>query len=246
MPKAREAGAGSSEVLSRLKRNPLFAPCADELLRPLAVGASIDAARRGTRIAPSGTPFPFIGVVCSGAIAVTVNAEGPMRGVHRLQLYEARAGALFGEVAFLAEVPAPGDVLVVSKRATYALLRSDLFESAIEKDPSLLRRLAAHVARRTYLIARDLLGSQGRPLTARVAAVLLRYCAQETGLLPASRDLTEMTQSDLGAAAGCVKESAARVIGYLESAGALKREHGHIAFLDRAVLSEYLESQEAP
>jgi len=229
------------DLVGRLGRNALFSPCDEHLLHRLAACASLNVALRGTRVAQAGTRFPYVGMVCSGALAVTIDAAGPIRGVRRMQLYEARANALFGEVALLAQRPPPGDVLVLSKSAVYALFPADAVEDAMAADPKLLRRLAADVAGGTYLIAQRLLRSHNWPLTARVASVLLRFAANEGGLQAAHPEISEMTQRDIAAAAACVKESAARAIAYLESVGALRRERGHIRELDRGVLEQFAE-----
>jgi len=49
-----------------------------------------------------------------------------------------------------------------------------------------------------------------------------------------------MTQSQIAAAAGTVKEVAARAIAELDERGLLRRERGHIRFLDRQGLVELL------
>ncbi len=60
----------------------------------------------------------------------------------------------------------------------------------------------------------------------------------ERGLVPAAPSLSTITQSQIAAAGGTVKEVAARAIAELESRKALRREHGHIRYLDREVLLE--------
>jgi hypothetical protein len=50
-----------------------------------------------------------------------------------------------------------------------------------------------------------------------------------------------MTQTQVAAAAGTVKEVAARAIADLERVQALRRERGHIRYLDRAKLLEIID-----
>jgi hypothetical protein len=50
-----------------------------------------------------------------------------------------------------------------------------------------------------------------------------------------------MTQSQVAASAGTVKEVAARAIAELERLQALRRERGHIRYLDRTKLLQTME-----
>jgi CRP-like cAMP-binding protein len=236
-PEVREDQA--AELFSRLKRDRLFGPCADDVLRMLVARATLHSAQRGTSIAQAGTPFPYLGFLLHGVLSVTVTGDGPMRGVHRLQLYEAHRGDIFGEVAFFESAPPPGDIVAVSKAVEYALFAGAAVDEAIAVDRQLLRRLTAHVANLARVIAQRVVAQQGFSAMSRVASVLLRFASDEGGLQPAQSELAEITQRDIAAAAACVKESAARAITALETAGALRRERGHIRYLDKSVLLYY-------
>lgn len=167
---------------------------------------------------------------------MAVSGDGPTRGVRRLQLFEARAGDIIGELAFLEDSAPLGDVVAVSKRVSYVLFPARAVERALEADPALMRRLALHAAKHARAVARRLIGAQGFTAVSRVASTLLRFTSEGEGLRPAQAELSEITQRELAAAASCVKETAARAIGQLESAHALRREHGHIRYLDRDLL----------
>lgn len=184
----------SNEAITRLRENAIFAPCGAQLLEFLAEHASLGIARRGSAIARAGVPFPYyLGLVCEGIIAVMANSEGPMRGIRRLQLYQADRGSLFGEIAYFAESP-PGDILTISKQAVYALLPSTAVEYAIEREPDLLRRLSKHVVQREHELGRRTAAPHGWSATARIARVLLRFAQQRDGLAPALPELGEFTQ----------------------------------------------------
>ncbi|HEY5426137.1 MAG TPA: helix-turn-helix domain-containing protein [Candidatus Tumulicola sp.] len=78
------------------------------------------------------------------------------------------------------------------------------------------------------------------PILARIARVLVPYAMPERGLVPAAASLATVTQSQIAAAAGTVKEVAARAIAELESRNVLRRERGHIRYLDRQELLELI------
>jgi hypothetical protein len=62
----------------------------------------------------------------------------------------------------------------------------------------------------------------------------------ERGLSPARAPLPNLTQAQIAAAAGTVKEVAARAIAELEQRELLKRERGHIRYLDRQGLLDMI------
>ena len=54
----------------------------------------------------------------------------------------------------------------------------------------------------------------------------------------AREPLPQLTQAQIGAAAGTVKDVAARTIGLFEKQGALKRDRGHVQWLHRNRLTD--------
>lgn len=229
----------TSDIVSALRRHPVFNSCSDEVLSGLAATGTRHVGLRGTRVASADCRFPYLALVSAGVLSVAVSGDGPTRGVRRLQLFEARAGDVIGELAFLENAAPLGDVVILSKRASYVLFPSNTVEKALEADPALMRRLAVRAAKRARAISRRLIEAQGFTATSRIASVLLRFVSDGAGLQPAQPELAEITQRELAAAASCVKETAARAIGLLESAGALQRVHGHIRFLDRDLLTAF-------
>jgi CRP-like cAMP-binding protein len=239
------AAENEQALASAVVRNPIFAACSADQLLKLCASATVHHARRGTRIALKGAPFPYLGFVLDGVIGVTARAEGEIRsGVRSLRLYEAYAGSTFCEVAFLDGYDALGEITVVSKRARYALFPSKSVMQAAEADAHLLHRLAVHAASRCRELKRRLIDQATRAVATRVAGVLLPFASSEDGLKPVDPQLIEFAQRDIAAAAGCVKEAAARAIAQLEDAGALRREHGRIRYLDRGRLSHYADAAE--
>src|SRR5579875_243251 len=75
---------------------------------------------------------------------------------------------------------------------------------------------------------------------ARVAAVLLPHAPMEFGLSPIDvESLPALRLSRVAAAAGTVKEVAARALATLENGGAIRRAHGRITHMDRAKLYNF-------
>jgi CRP-like cAMP-binding protein len=117
----------------------------------------------------------------------------------------------------------------------------DLLRSIVAQEPDFLMALAAETAQRNRTLASGLASQVSQPIIARVAAALLPYAAPEREFHPALPPLPTMTQAQIAAAAGTVKEVAARAIAELERVQALRRERGHIRYLDRSKLLAMIE-----
>jgi CRP-like cAMP-binding protein len=231
-----------ARILAALGTNALFAPCQAQTRELLAQSALAGEGRRGTRIVQADAPFRYLGLVLNGVVGVTACADGEIRGgVRHLRLYESYAGETFCDISFLDGYAALGEITIVSKRGAYALLPSELVMRAGESDPRLLRRLAVHAASRCRMLKRRLVNQAARTVTERVAEVLLTFAQDEPGMHPVDPQLLEFAQRDIAAAAGCVKEAAARAIAELQSVGALRRERGRIRYIDRAKMLQYTE-----
>ena len=233
-----EASGAAGLLLAEFERSPLFGLCESKSLQQLASSAKLIKRSRREIVAPQGAPFPYLGLVCDGILGVTLNANGPLRRVSQIRLYEAEAGQTFAEVGIFDATPL-GEISVISKRATYALLPAAIVLDVARSDPSFFQRFAALAATRARQLAQRMTLQQGWSVASRVAGVLLQFASEKSGMQPAREQLAHFRQRDIAAAAGCVKEAAARAIAELESNGALRREHGHIRYLDRDELIKF-------
>jgi CRP/FNR family transcriptional regulator len=233
---------GSAGLAEQLRRHELFAECTDAQLDKVCASAIVRSGRRRDIIVHQDEPFPYVGYVLSGVIAIT-RLAAPCRGdgdVRTLRLYEAFDGATFIEATpFEDSSTTLGQVSVISKHARYALMSNDVFFQISQEDPAFLRRLGQCVNKRTRELTRRLAAQAVDPIPCRVASVLLPFASNEPGMQAANPYLTELTQLDLAASAGTVKEVVARTIAELEDAGALRRQGGHIRYLNRDALLRY-------
>lgn len=225
----------------RLRCDNLFAQCTDEQLERLSASAIVRSGKRRDIIVHQDDPFPYIGYVLSGAIAVT-RLAAPCRGdgdVRTLRLYEAFDNSTFAEATPFEQSKALGQVSIISKRAEYALLPNDVILDISQHDSAFLHRLGQCVVDRCRELTRRLAAQAVDPIACRVASVLLPYASPGPGMNAVNPYLLELTQLDIAASAGTVKEVVARTIAELEDAGALKRQGGHIRYLNRDVLLRY-------
>ncbi|HMF28854.1 MAG TPA: DUF2249 domain-containing protein [Candidatus Cybelea sp.] len=229
--------ADRNSAAQHLSRCPAFASLDAGVRSELAAAAVWQTGRRGQTLVAENSDWPFIGMVTEGIVA---RANGGGRERERI-LYEIFQYELFGVAEYFDRGFKMARIAVFSKTAHVLKIPWDVVSRVAERYPQLSNALGVVMAQRIRLLA-DALAVQGSlPILGRIARVLLPYAMPERGLVPASASLSTITQSQIAAAGGTVKEVAARAIAELESRSALRREHGHIRYLDREVLLELIQ-----
>jgi uncharacterized protein (DUF2249 family) len=221
-------------VASVLRRCSVFASLDDTARARLAATAREVTVLRGQMLVDEGGEISFLGIVWDGVLATSSTAMGRSRSFFETFPFET-----FGDVEFFDHGLSMGRVVGLSKATRCVLLPRETVRALGVSHPEVLFAVATACAQRTRSLAESLAAQGTQPILHRLASALLPYSVPERGLSLAMAPLPLMTQSQLAAAAGTVKEVAARAIAELELHGALKRERGHIRFLDRTRLLEY-------
>lgn len=204
-------------------------PCA---LRRLTDAAIVRTGKRGATVYALGERWDHLGLVIDGSLAM-ITSEG---GARRRLYAHLKSGDFFGVSAVLDGEGQMAEMLVLSKRATYACFRREVVLDVCRSEPTIALALATLVAGRLRNVAALLVEQISVSVEKRIARFLVRF-AQGPGMSAASEPLPVMTQAQIAFAAGTVKEVVARTVGQMESENALRREHGHIRYLDREKLA---------
>jgi CRP-like cAMP-binding protein len=219
-----------------IKRASVFAGLGEEASASLAANASLHTIRRGQAVITEGTDWAYLGIVFEGVLAVTTgNGTGRPRIFFEIFPYE-----LLGELELFDEAPAAGRVIALSKVVRYLRISRRCVLDIAEAHPHVLIALGRVNSQRRRDQMQALATQATMPIIARVAHVLVPYAVPERGLSPARSPLPNMTQAQIAASAGTVKEVAARAIAELEQRALLKRERGHIRYLDRQGLLDMI------
>jgi CRP/FNR family transcriptional regulator, cyclic AMP receptor protein len=219
-----------------IKRTSVFGTLDEEASVLLAANASLHTIRRGQTVVTESTDWPYVGVVFEGVLALTTgNGGGRPRIFFEIFPYE-----LLGDLELFDEAPAAGRVIALSKVARYLRIARRTVLDVAEAHPQILVALGRVNAQRRRDHMQALATQATMPIIARVAHVLVPYAIPERGLSPARAPLPNLTQAQIAAAAGTVKEVAARAIAELEARELLKRERGHIRYLDRQGLLDMI------
>lgn len=221
----------ASSLATALSRSPVFSRLSDSARAQIAEAMTEHGTRKGQVISAENAGCSTLGLMIEGAMAVFVGA-----GTRERLLFHLFPFDTFGEPEFFDRGLTIGRTVALSKTARYATVPFDDVRSIASAETEFLMTLAASAAQRIRSLASELAAQVSQPIIARVASALLPYAAPERELHPAMPPLPTMTQAQLAAAAGTVKEVAARAIAELERVQALRRERGHIRYLDRAKL----------
>jgi CRP-like cAMP-binding protein len=215
---------------------PPFGRLNAQALERLAAASSWVATRRGRLMVEGEDEWPFVGVVAEGVVAIANGAPGPREQI----LFEMFPYDTFGIGPFFDRGTPLGRVLAMSKAARVVKIPWEAIAEIAGESPELLVGLGETLSQRQRQLAAKLSSQSALPILGRVARVLLPHAMPERGLSAAMPALASMTQSQIAAAAGTVKEVAARAIAELDERRLLKRERGHIRYLDRQGLLELL------
>jgi CRP/FNR family transcriptional regulator len=226
-----------SESERSLRGLSLFEGLPDDLVDDFERHAHISEARRKQIVVAQSETFPYLGILLSGLLYITVPANARDGADRRCGLFVIHAGETFAEFSVLDDGGILGEIAALSV-AQYALIPHAVVRSWMERDftftDRLIRQATAH-SRRTFS---TLMGNLTLPMLTRLASLLLPYADDREGLQEAHPALRRITQVQIAAMAGSVKEVIARTLADLEDLGAVRREHGHIAYLDRNRLIE--------
>jgi|SRR5579863_1395394 len=215
-------------LLKSLVEDEAFGEVPAPMLQTLVDSAEVRGARKSDVIYDVGEQWGRLGFVIDGCIAMI--AEGEDGKEH---LYEtAFPRQFFGVSAMFDGGVEMARTIVVSTKARFALIDRPIVLELCKQDGILAIAFAMTLARRLRRTTSLLAAQLNLTAQERIARYLLSF-AVESGLALALDPLPQMTQAQIGAAAGTVKDVAARTIGNFERQGALKRERGHVRWLHK-------------
>jgi CRP-like cAMP-binding protein/uncharacterized protein (DUF2249 family) len=219
-----------------LQRSVVFNRLDDRTRERIAGAMTQHHARKNEMVCAENEPCNALGVLLDGVLASFIGAGARERLLVHLYPFDT-----FGQAEYFDGGNSIGRIAVLSKTARYALLPYSQVRELLGDNAAFLSALGATTSQRNRALVNALAAQVSQPIIARVATALLPYAAPEQGMHPALPPLPNMTQSQVAASAGTVKEVAARAIAELERLEALRRERGHIRYLDRTKLLQAAE-----
>lgn len=229
---------GDTPRVAFLRRCRMFGGASKEILREIDRVSKERTYHDRMVIVAEGTNWPELGIVRRGFVEVTrATDEG-----REIVLYDVVPYSMFNEAAVFDEgtaevtVVARGDVDVIQLPAPFV-------RGLLQRSPEVALGVARYFAQRQRRVS-EAAGNLafGRVLT-RIARVLLDYASPEEGMAGGVGGVERITQSDLAARVGTVRDMGSRALAHLEEMGAIELRRGRVARLDRAKLDEITRSR---
>jgi len=231
------ASASSSAIVAGLLRSAIFAEVPGSALDDLAHYVRRVPIKRHHCVAEQGVIWPYVGIVDSGVVqAQLMTAEGREQA-----MYDVLSTELFAETALFDRGHISLRHIALTADTVVLLLPVERLRALADRDRTVATRLEEVAAQHTRSILGRFAAQISLSATARVAMSLLSYATPVLGLADALAPLQSMTQVEIAASSGTVKEVVSRALADLEAVGAVQRASGHIVKLDRGRLLEAVE-----
>jgi CRP-like cAMP-binding protein len=219
-----------------LRRVPYFARLPADLLVALAAVAVERRYGRGQMIFLEGEPCAGLYVVGEGH--VRIYKVSPHGREHVLQ--GLGPGGTFNDVAALDGGPNPASASAVTDALLWIIPRSDI-RRLTHLHPELAWALIESIAQRARHLVEMIEDLALRSVKARLARLLLARAAQTSDLAEIQRDQM-VTQAEMAAQLGTVREMVGRALRELADEGLISFDRHRIVIVDRAGLAAIAEA----
>ena len=226
---------------SFLQHVPQFTAAKASTLKELAGQMSERAYKSGDTIFDEGEMWPYLGVVKSGKVIYTLlSPDGKTHTIgERLTHDTLNESATFDSGGATTRAEALTDAVVVT-------IPSEAIMHAARNDAelSLGFLIASSQARRRSIdTIADLAFAH---VLQRVAKFLLGYARASVGMTRGLPGVENLSQAQIAAAAGTVRDMAARALLRLKNANAVELDRGRVKAIDRARLEAFAHNVQAP
>jgi len=212
-----------------LKRTPYFSDLDPAVLDSIANFFFEKKAERGEMFLLEGETDEVLYFVVSGAVKVLKTSADGKEQILNI----ARPGDSFNDVAVFDGRPNPAAVQAMGPVVIYGI-RKDNLKTIIREHPEIALnaiKVLANRARYLLSLVEDL---SFKHVIGRIAKILLNHAGDGTGTGQ------RLTQQDMAAMAGTVREIVGRSLKALENEGAIRLDHHRIVITDKAMLEKIM------
>ena len=213
--------------LELLKRIPYFENLGLDELNSIKKFVFEKEVERGETVLLEGEPSGALYFVASGAVKVfKTSVEGKEQILSII-----RPGETFNDVAALDNGPNPATVHTMTPVTLYGIKREEL-KLILREYPLVALNVVKVLAGRVRHLVSLVEDLSFRPVIGRVANILLQYTKDKSG--PKLR----LTQQEIAAMAGTVREVVSRSLKSMEDKGMIKLDRHRIIITDKKALED--------
>jgi CRP-like cAMP-binding protein len=214
-----------------LKRTPYFSGLSPDDLSSIAKLVFEKKAERGEMFLIEGESDEALYFVTSGAVKVLKTS---VEGKEQI-LNIARPGDSFNDVAVFDGGPNPAAAQAMGPVVLYGIRKSNL-DTILLKYPQVAMNVIKVLASRVRYLVSLVEDLSFKHVIGRIAKIILEYAGYGTGTGQ------RLTQQDMAAMAGTVREVVGRSLKALEEEGAIRLDHHRILITDREALKKIIET----
>jgi len=230
-----------ADIPTFLAHCPPFAAARGQTIRDLAAAATEKSYRAGEIIFDEGEAWPYLAFVRSGKVVYTLlSQDGKATSIGERVAYDPlnETGTFdSGGATTRAEALTNASLILLPSEAVLHACRNDA-ELAIG-----FLIDASQARRRSIESIADLAFAH---VLQRVAKFLISYAPNTTGMAKGLEGVENLSQAHIAAAAGTVRDMAARALIRLRAAGAVELERGRVRAIDREKLRAFAQNVQAP
>lgn len=215
-------------LLKQLRTNSLFAGLDEKTLRALAQDAHWREYSAGEVVVLEGEGLPGLLYLQSGWIKVVKVSPGGREQVLRFL----EPGETFNEVGVFADQPNPATAIALEQAGVW-LIRRDTIMDLLQENPAFSQFVIAKMAGRLLHLVSLVTDLSLRPITGRLARLLLEEAVDDLLLRP-----RWYTQAELAARLGTVPDVVQRALRNLEKDGLIEVKRREIRIVDRDALTK--------
>ena len=210
-----------------LKSIPYFAGLSHDELNLVKKLVFEKKVERGDIIVLEGEPAEALYFVSSGAVKMfRTSVDGKEQVLNIV-----RPGESFNDVAIFDSGPNLASAQAMGPAIVYGILHRDL-HAFLQKHPRIALNVANVLAAQLRHLTSLVDDLSFRPVVSRVAKILLEYAGNGAG--PSQR----LTQQDMAAIVGTVREVVGRSLKSLETDGVIRMDRHRIVITDREALED--------
>lgn len=223
------------DIRDALLSVPYFKRLNTEAIAALADRANVRKCQARETILIQDEPCAGLGVVVSGQVRVLRTSSEGREQVLRIL----GPGRSFNDVAAIDGEPNPATVVAMTDSKVVLLSRPALMR-LLDAQPDITKAMLLLMAHRQRFLVEMIEDAALHSVVGRVARLLLRCASGNQPLIEGAADACQrVTQQDIAAMAGSVREVVQRALKLLEQEGAIRLGRAEIIIVDTNILTVY-------
>lgn len=224
-----------NEIRDALASVPYFKGLNADAIAALVDNANVRQCDARGLVLLQDEPCAGLGVVVSGQVRVLrTSCEGREQVLRILG-----PGRSFNDVAAIDGGPNPATVVATTETKLVLLSHSTLMR-LLDAHPDVAKAMLSLLAQRQRFFVEMIEDAALHSVVGRVARLLLRCASGDQPLIEGAADACQrVTQQDIAAMAGSVREVVQRALKLLEHEGAIRLGRAEITIVDAAILNVY-------